>query len=112
MSLTITKRIEQLPSFPTLRKLADQNSVSINGDECSGSFALRGVAGNYTFGLGGIQGRFTGHGVTGKFSFVVGEVAVTITDKPLWLPATLLKRKIAEGLDKLGDGLARPADDC
>jgi hypothetical protein len=107
MAFTITKILEPLPSFPALCKLADQHSVIINGDECSGSFALRGVEGNYKFGSDGIQGTFFGHGVTGAFSIAVGEVAVTVTEKPLWLPETLLKHKITEGLGKLCDELAQ-----
>jgi hypothetical protein len=57
------------------------------------------VEGNYECGEDGIQGRFAGHGVTGDFSFEPGKVAVTITDKPFWLPEMLLKQKITAGLD-------------
>jgi hypothetical protein len=55
--------------------------------------------GDYEFAEDGIRGTFAGHGVRGEFSFEIGNAAVTITDKPFWLPEVLLKQKIAEGLD-------------
>ena len=82
-------------------KLAEHNSVRVTGDEHIGSFLGHGVEGNYQFGEHGIHGKFAGHGVTGAFSFEIGKAAVTITDKPFWLPETLLKQKITEGLDTL-----------
>jgi hypothetical protein len=99
MSFTITRDLEQLPSYPMLCKLADQNDVRVTGHEQAGSFSGRGVAGNYEFGKTGIHGKFTGHGVAGEFSFEVGKAAVTVTDKPFWLPEMVLKQKITEGLD-------------
>jgi hypothetical protein len=82
-------------------KLAEHNSVRVTGDEHIGSFLGHGVEGNYQFGEHGIHGKFAGHGVTGAFSFEIGKAAVTITDKRFWLPETLLKQKITEGLDTL-----------
>jgi len=82
-----------------LCKLADQNHVCITGDERAGTFSGRGVDGDYEFGEDGIHGKFTGHGVTGDFSYQIGKAAVTITDKPFWLPEMLLKQKITDGLD-------------
>jgi hypothetical protein len=35
----------------------------------------------------------------GEFTFEIGKAAVTIVDKPFWLPEILLKQKITEGLD-------------
>jgi hypothetical protein len=101
MSFTIIKNLEQLPSYPTLCKLAERNSVCVTGDERTGSFSGHGVEGDYQFGEDGIHGKFAGHGVTGAFSFEIGKAAVTITDKPFWLPETFLKQKITEGLDTL-----------
>jgi hypothetical protein len=106
MSITITRNLERLPSYPMLSKLADQNHVCITGDERAGTFSGRGVDGDYEFGEEGIHGNFAGHGFTGEFSFQAGKAAVTITDKPFWLPAILLKRKITEGLDALCNKLA------
>ena len=93
------ERSEQFPSFPTLCKLAEQNHVHVTGNECAGSFSGRGVEGVYEFGDDCVHGTFAGHGVTGGLSFEIGKAAVTITDKPFWLPETLLKQKITEGLD-------------
>jgi len=107
MSFTITRKLEQQLNYPVLRKLGGQHSVSIHGDERSGSFTARGVEGNYTFSDTGITGRFSGHGVTGEFSVGDGKAAVIVTDKPFWLPETLLKQKITEGLNILCDELAR-----
>lgn len=106
MSFTITRNLEQLPSYSMLCKLAEQNSVHITGNEGAGSFSGRGVEGEYEFGEDAIHGTFFGHGVTGSFSFEIGKAAVTITDKPFWLPETLLKQKIEEGLDTLCAELA------
>ena len=44
--------------------------------------------------------------VTGEFFFAIGQAAVTIIDKPFWLPEMLLKQKILEGLDTLCNKLA------
>jgi hypothetical protein len=106
VSFTITSNLEQLPSYPMLCKLADQNQVSLTGNERSGSFACRGLEGNYEFDEASIRGRFSGHGVTGEFSFEIGKAAVTITDKPFWLPAMLLKQKITAGLNTFCNELA------
>jgi hypothetical protein len=105
MSFTIARNLEQLPSYPMLCKLAGQKHVHVTGNELTGSFSCRGVEGDYEFGEAGLHGRFAGHGVTGEFSFELGKAAVTITDKPFWLPETLLKQKITEGLDTLCTGL-------
>jgi len=84
-----------------LCKLAEQNHVRIIGDERTGSFSGCGVEGAYESGEQGLRGTFAGHGVTGEFSFEIGKAAITITDKPFWLPEVLLKDKIAAGLEKL-----------
>ena len=89
-----------------LCKLADQNHVRITGNERTGSFSCRDVEGDYEFGEEGIHGKFTGHGVTGEFSFQIGRAVVTITDKPFWMPEMLLKQQITEGLDSLCNELA------
>ena len=89
-----------------LCKLAEQNRVHVTGNERAGSFSGRGVAGAYEFSEDRIHGTFAGHGVTGAFSFEIGKAAVTITDKPFWLPEMLLKQKISEGLDTLSVALA------
>jgi hypothetical protein len=101
MSFTITRNLEQLPSYPMLCKLAGQNHVRVTGNEHAGSFSYGGVEGSYEFGNDCIHGKFAGHGVTGGFSFEMGKAAVTVTDKPFWLPEMLLKQKITEGLDRL-----------
>jgi hypothetical protein len=101
MAFTITRNLEQLPSYSMLRELAGQHHVQVTGDECSGSFSCRGVEGVYEFGEDCLFGTIAGQGVTGDFSFEAGKAAVTVTDKPFWLPETLLKAKIAEGLDTL-----------
>ena len=90
-----------------LCKLAEQNGVCITGDERTGSFSGHGMEGDYKFSDDGIHGKFAGHGVTGTFSFEIGKAAVTITDKPFWMPEKLLKQKIAEGLDTLWKELAQ-----
>ena len=62
--------------------------------------------GDYQFGEDGIHVKFAGHGVTRAFSFEIGKATVTITDKPFWMPETLLKQKITEGLNTLWNELA------
>ena len=89
-----------------LCRLAEQNFVRLNGNERTGTFSSQGVEGNYEFGEDNIRGKFAGRGVTGEFSFEIGKAAVTITDKPFWLPEALLKQKIMEGLDTLCNKLA------
>ena len=106
MSFTISRNLEQLPSHPVLCKLAEQNHVGVTGDEHTGSFSGRNVAGDYAFGEDGIHGKFAAHGVTAEFSFEIGKVTVTVIEKPFWLPEMLLRHKIAEGLDTLGNELA------
>jgi hypothetical protein len=106
MSFAITRDLEQLPSYPRLCKLADQNHVSITGDERAGKFSGGGVDGDYEFGEEGIHGKFAGHGVTGDFALQNGKAVVNITDKPFWLPEMLLKQKITKGLDALSSKLA------
>lgn len=88
-----------------LCKLAEQNHVRVIGNERTGSFSCRGLEGDYEVGDDGIHGTFAGHGVAGAFSFEIGKGAVTITDKPFWLPEMLLRQKITEGLDMLCDKL-------
>ena len=99
MAFTITRKLEQVPSYAVLSELAREKQVRITGNECIGSFSCRGVAGDYEFGQDRIHGEFAGHGVTGEFTFGIGAVAVTVTDKPFWLPEKLLAKKITEGLD-------------
>ena len=99
MSFTITRKLEQLPSYPMLCKLAGQNHVHLTGDEHAGSFFCHGVEGNYEFGEGGLRGTFAGHGASGVFSFEAGQVAVTVNEKPFWLPEAFLNQKITDGLD-------------
>jgi len=82
-----------------LCKLAEQKHVHITGNECTGSFSCRGVEGDYQFGEDAIHGKFAGQGVKGEFTFEISKVALTITDKPFWLPEMLLKQKLTEGLD-------------
>lgn len=106
MPFTITKNLEEIPSYPVLCKLAEQHQVQLTGDEHAGTFSFRGGEGNYTFREASLRGRFTSHGVTGAFSFEIGKAAVTITEKPFWLPEVLLKQKITEGLDTLWKELA------
>ena len=106
MSFTITRNIEQLPSYPLLCKLAEQNHDRVTGNEHTGLFLGHGVEGDYQFGEGSIHSQFAGHGITGAFSFEIGKAAVTITDKPFWMPEMLLKQEIAEGLDALWNELA------
>lgn len=101
MSFTLTQPLEQLPSYPLLCKLAEQNNVRVIGDEHAGSFSHRGVDADYELDAKGIHGRFTGHGVVGEFSFEIGKAAVTVLKKPFWLPEALLKQKIMDGLDTL-----------
>jgi hypothetical protein len=106
MPFTITRNIEQLPSYAMLCKLAGQNGVQVVGNERAGSLSCRGVEADYEFADDDIHGKFAGHGVTGEFSFEAGKAAVTVTDKPFWLPEMLLKQKITEGLDRLCEELA------
>jgi hypothetical protein len=106
MSFTITRKLEQPPSYPMLRTLAEQNHAHVTGNERTGSFSCRGVEGDYEFGEAGIHGKFAGHWATGEFSFVIGRATVTITGKPFWLPAMLLKQKITAGLATLCNELA------
>ena len=104
MLFTITRKLEQLPSYPMLRKLAEQRKVRVMGNEHAGSFSSSGgVEGNYESGKHDIRGTFAGHGVKGEFSLEVGEAAITITEKPFWLPEMVLKQKITDGLNKFCD---------
>jgi hypothetical protein len=89
-----------------LRKLAEQNNVRVTGNRHTGSFSSQGVEGSYEFGEDRVHGIFAGRGVTGEFSFEIGNAAVTIINKPFWLPTMLLKQKITEGLDTLCNELA------
>jgi hypothetical protein len=91
-----------------LCKLAEQNHVRVTGNEHTGLFSCRGVEGNYKFGEDCIRVAFAGRGVTGEFSFAIGKAAVTITDKPFWLPEMLLKQKLTGWLEVLCDTLAGP----
>ena len=110
MSFTITRKLEQVPSYQMLSKLAEQNQVRLTGNERNGSFSCRGIEGDYQFRADGIQGKFAGYGVTGGFCFEIGRVTITLTDKPFWMPTILLKQKITEGLDAFCAELAqRPA---
>ena len=89
-----------------LCKLAEQNRVNLSGDEHTGAFSWRGVEGDYEFSENGIHGKFTGHRVTGEFSFETGKATVTVIEKPFWLPERLLKQEITKGLDALYNELA------
>ena len=105
MSFTITKKLDQLPSYQILRKLAEQNQVCVTGNEQAGSFSRGEIEGDYELAENGLRGTFAGRGVKGRFSCEIGQAAVTIIDKPFWLPEGLLKEKITEGLNKLCDEL-------
>jgi hypothetical protein len=89
-----------------LCKLAEQYNVHVTGNERTGSFSGRGVEGDYEFGEECIHGTFSGHGLTGEFSFEIGKAAVTIAERPFWLPKMVLRQKITEGLDTLCTELA------
>jgi hypothetical protein len=102
MSFTITKRLEQLPSYSALCKLAVENQISVVGDEHTGSFSGQGLQGDYQFGERSMKGKFSSHGVRVEFGIENGEAAVSVIEKPFWLPESLLKRKIEDGLDILG----------
>ena len=99
MSFTITRKIERLPSYSLLCKLAEENRVQVTGNEHAGSFSVRGVRGDYEICKDCVHGKLAGHGVTGEFSFVIDQATITVGDKPFWLPETLLRQKITEGLD-------------
>jgi hypothetical protein len=86
--------------------LAEQNHIRVIGSERNGSFCSESVEGDYEFADNGIRGSFAAHGVTGKFTFEFGNAAFTVTNKPFWLPETLLKHKITEGLDRFCNELA------
>ena len=105
MAFTVTTNFEPLPSYPMLCQLARKNHIQVTGNERTGSFSGRGVAGEYEFGEAGLRGKFAGHGVTGEFCFGNGQTAVTISHQPFWLPELLLKQKITEGLDTLRTAL-------
>ena len=107
MSFTIIKNLEQLPSYSVLCKLAEQHHVRVTGNEHTGSFSCRGTEGDYAFGEDGIRGKFVSHGVTGEFSFEIGNAIVTVIKKPFWLPEMVVKQKVAEGLDTLWKELAQ-----
>jgi len=106
MAFMIIKNLEQLPSYPMLRKLAEANHVRVTGDEHTGSFSSGDVEGDYQFREDGLHGTFATCGVTGEFSFEIGQATVTVIEKPFWLPETLLRHKIVEGLNTLGNELA------
>jgi hypothetical protein len=107
MSFTIIKNLEQLPSYRVLCKLAEQHHVHVTGNEHRGSFSCRGVEGDYAFGEDCIRGKFVSRGVTGEFTFETGNATVTVIAKPFWLPETLVKQKIMDGLDTLWKELAQ-----
>jgi hypothetical protein len=101
MAFTINHPLERLPTFPLLCRLAEKHNVLLTGGDRAGSFARDGVAGNYEFGEAGVWGNFAAHGVKGNFALGTGQATITIEDKPFWLPETLLKQKITEGLESL-----------
>jgi len=101
MSFSIIRMLEQPPDYQRLRKLADQHNVQVNGNERAGTFSCRGLEGDYEFVEDGLRGKFSGHGVTGEFCFEKDKAAVTVTEKPFWLPELILKKKITEGLDMI-----------
>ena len=101
MSFTIIKNLEELPSYAMLCKMAGQNQLSITGDEQTGAFSRPGVEGGFEFREGVLRGKFAAHGVKGEFSFETGQATVIVIERPFWLPETLLKRKITEGMDAL-----------
>lgn len=107
MSFAITRRFEQVPGYSALCKLAVENQVIVVGNEHTGSFSRKDLQGDYQFGEGSMKGRFSSHGVNGEFTIENGEAAVTVIEKPFWLPESLLKRKIAEGLDMLWKELSQ-----
>ena len=101
MAFTIRHPIQLLPTFPLLCRLAEKHNVAVTGGERAGSFSRDGVTGNYEFGEAGMQGNFAAHGVKGNFTLGAGQATINIEDKPFWLPETLLKQKITEGLGSL-----------
>jgi hypothetical protein len=101
MAFTINHPLQQLPTYSRLCQLAEQHHFLVTGDEHAGSFSRDGVAGSYQFSKAGIQGNFAAHGVKGTYVLAGGQAAVTVEEKPFWLPETLLKQKIAEGLNTL-----------
>ncbi|HEY5909950.1 MAG TPA: hypothetical protein VJA21_05035 [Verrucomicrobiae bacterium] len=106
MSFTVIKNLEQPPSYSALCKLAEQHHVRVTGNEQAGSFSCCGVEGDYAWRGDGIRGTFVSLGFKGEFSIENRSASVTVIDKPFWLPETLLKQKITEGLDTLAKELA------
>ena len=83
-----------------LCKLAEQNSVTVVGNEHAGRFQGQGGSGDYEIGADYVRGTFSAYGVGGTFECVPGQATVTVTDKPFWLPEALLKQKLTEGLER------------
>ena len=106
MAFTIIRNLGQLPSYPVLRQLAEANHVRVTGDEHTGSFSSGDVEGDYQFREDGLHGKFATRGITGEFSFEIGKATVTVIKRPFWLAEMLVRRKIAEGLETLGNELA------
>jgi hypothetical protein len=109
MAFTINQPLEPVPAYPALCKLAERNQVTVAGDERAGSFSGRGVEGKYEYGPDSLRASFAGHGIVGEFSAGAGQAAVTVLDKPFWLPEALLRQKIREGLERFVIELAQPA---
>ncbi len=101
MSITITRNLDRVPDYPMLLDLAARNKVQMAGNERSGSFSWSGGRGEYELGEGRVQGKLSAHGVSGEFRLEEGKATVTVTTKPFWMPETLLRSKLTEGLESL-----------
>jgi hypothetical protein len=101
MLITITRSLDRVPNYPTLLHLAAHNKVQLAGNEHGGSFSWSGGKGQYELGEGRVQGKLEAHGVSGEFLLEAGKATVTVTTKPFWMPETLLRSKLTEGLESL-----------
>jgi len=106
MAFTILRTLEQTTNYQMLRKVAEEYQVQVMGDERAGTFSCRGVEGGYQCRENVLQGKFAGHGVEGEVLFADRTASVTVIKKPFWLPESLLRSKIEEGLDTFRRQLA------
>ena len=99
--LTLPYTEPRLPNLPQLEPVAARLGVTFHGDPMQGTYRGPGVDGDYRFQPERITGTFAGYGVRGDFSWESTHLTITVSEKPFFIPESLIRARVAAGFDEL-----------
>ena len=99
--LTLPYSAPRLPTLPQLEAVAARLGVSFQGNPTQGCYRGPGMDGAYHFLPECITGTFAGHGVRGDFSWELQHLRITVSEKPFFVPESLVRARVTAGFDAL-----------